>query len=153
MYYIGIDVGKNGGIAIIYESGDRVTATAVPYSDKQIIDICRILKNGVVAVEKVGAMPKQGVKSMFNFGAEYGYIKGVLDANNMQYVEVTPQKWKKHFGVTSDKQTSIAKAHELFPTVSLRRTDRCRTDSDGMAESLLIAEWGRQFFTKKISQQ
>lgn len=148
MYFIGIDIGKNGGIAIICD-GERLTATAVPYSDQQLLDICRILKNSVVTVEKVGAMPKQGVKSMFNFGREFGYVLGVLDAFNMQYEVVPPQRWKKHFNVTADKQTSIQKAHELYPKVNLRRTDRCRTDHDGMAEALLIAEYGRHFFKQK----
>ncbi|MDE6842532.1 MAG: hypothetical protein K2J24_03310, partial [Muribaculaceae bacterium] len=32
-------------------------------------------------LEKVGAMPKQGVTSMFHFGENYGFIQGVLEAN------------------------------------------------------------------------
>lgn len=150
MYYIGIDVGKNGGIAIICENGERVTATAVPYSDAMLKDVCRMLKNSVITLEKVASRPKQGVTSSFNFGAEYGYIKGVIEANGLQYNEVTPKKWKRYFGVTADKQTSIVKAHALFPKVCLRKTSRCRTDHDGMAEALLIAEYGRKFFSKEI---
>ena len=71
--FIGIDPGKKGGIACIdTQSGIRYT---VPYSDKELIDLCRDTHyslidaaNVVCCLEKVGAMPGQGVVSMFNFG-------------------------------------------------------------------------------------
>jgi len=38
------------------------------------------------------------------------------------------------------KPMSIAKAKELYPSISLRRSARCSTDSDGLSDALLIAE-------------
>lgn len=95
-------------------------------------------------LEKVHAMPKQGVTSMFNFGENYGYIQGLLEANSIPYEFVTPQKWKKEFGVTSDKNTSIEVCKRLFPNVNLKRTERCRKYDDGFAEAVLIAEYCRR---------
>ena len=56
----------------------------------------------------------------------------------------SPQKWKKEFSVTSDKNTSIEVAKRLFPNVNLKATARCKKDHDGMAEALLIAEYCRR---------
>ena len=101
-------------------------------------------KNTNCTVELVHAMPGQGVTSMFNFGKNFGFILGVLSACGLEPNLVSPQKWKRHFGLKADKKDSIEKCKELFPEVSLRRTSRCTTDSDGMAEALLIAEYGRE---------
>ena len=89
-------------------------------------------------------MPGQGVVSMFTFGTGWGRIMGVLDALRIPYELVRPQKWKKAFSVTSDKNSSIAVCKRLFPDVSLKRTERCVKDDDGMAEALLMAEYARR---------
>ena len=81
---------------------------------------------------------------MFNFGKNFGFILGLLTQAFIPYELVTPQKWKKEFGVTRDKNTSIAVAKRLFPKADLKRTARCRKEHDGMAEALLIAEWKRR---------
>lgn len=39
---------------------------------------------------------------------------------------------------------SIKKAQELFPDVSLLASDRCKRPHDGLADALLIAEYGRR---------
>lgn len=100
--------------------------------------------NIVCAVESVSAMPGQGVTSMFNFGKGFGWILGTLEAYDVPYELIRPQKWKKEFSVTSDKNTSIAVCKRMFPHVSLLPTERCRKDNDGMAEALLIAEYARR---------
>ena len=101
-------------------------------------------KNVRCCVESVSAMPGQGVTSMFNFGKGFGWILGILDAYTVPYELVRPQKWKKEFSITSDKNTSIAVCKRLFPWVSLLPTERCRKDNDGMAEALLMAEYARR---------
>jgi crossover junction endodeoxyribonuclease RuvC len=144
--FIGIDPGKSGGIACIdTESGICYT---VPYSDKELIDMCsfesRKGTNVVCCLEKVGARPGQGVVSMFNFGQSVGYIKGVLEAFRIPYQEITPQKWKKEFGLNSEKAASAEVCRKLFPDISLLATEKCRKPHDGMAEALLMAEYARR---------
>lgn len=142
MVYIGIDPGLKGGIAILRESG----ATVLPYSDDGLKDICASLTPGNVrcCLEQVHAMPKQGVSSTFKFGVSYGFIKGVLEICGLSYQEIPPQRWKKEFGLNSDKAASIDVCKRLFPGVELRASSRCRTDHDGMAEALLMAEYARR---------
>ena len=95
-------------------------------------------------VEHVNAMPGQGVTSCFSFGQNFGFILGLLTAFRIPYELVRPQKWKKEFGCTSDKNTSIEVAQRLFPDVDLRRTPKCQKPHDGKAEALLLAEHARR---------
>jgi crossover junction endodeoxyribonuclease RuvC len=101
----------------------------------------------IAAVEKVGAMPGQGVTSMFSFGQSFGFILGVLTAFGIPYQLVPPRKWKTEFGlINTEKQDSVTVAKRLFPGVSLLPTERCRKESDGMSDSLLLAEYARRHF-------
>lgn len=153
MIYIGIDPGKNGGIACIGETNKN--AQSFVYSDEILIDNFKAvytqgLQDDVICyLEHVHAMPKQGVSSTFNFGVNFGFIQGVLKAYGIAYELVTPQKWKKEFSCTADKNTSIEVCKRLFPKVNLKATDRCKKDHDGMAEALLIAEYGRRHYNGK----
>lgn len=146
--FIGIDPGKNGGIACIdTESGIYFS---LPYSDKDLIDMCweesrfGNTDHIMCCLEKVGAMPGQGVVSMFNFGQSVGYIKGVLESHRIPYQEITPQKWKREFGLTSDKAASAEVCKKLFPDIDLLATPRSKKPHDGMAEALLMAEYARR---------
>lgn len=142
--FIGIDPGKNGGIAYI-DTEYNISST-YPYSDKALVDLCNesIYSEVICCLEKVGAMPGQGVVSMFNFGQSVGYIKGVLEAFRVPYQEITPQKWKKEFGLNSDKAASAEVCRKLFPDINLLATPRCKKPHDGMAEALLMAEYARR---------
>lgn len=144
MIYIGIDPGKDGAMAIIYPDEKPIICPfAVDVYDKAL-QAAKIAGQSVCCLERVGAMPGQGVTSMFKFGENFGFIQGILTSYGIPYELVTPQKWKKEFQITGDKNSSIAVCKRLFPSVSLRRTDRCKKDHDGMAEALLMAEWARR---------
>ena len=149
MIYIGIDPGKNGGIAILSDTIPDVTVRV--FSEDELLHICKTFRKTFnedckCVLEKVNAMPGQGVVSMFNFGQNYGFIQGVLKAYSIPFELVTPQKWKKEFSCTSDKNTSIEVCKRLFPNVNLKATERCKKDHDGIAEALLIAEYGRRHY-------
>lgn len=141
MIYIGIDPGASGGIGIIDTDG---YTEAIPYSEEELLKTTSTYPNAKVMVERVHAMPGQGVTSMFNFGKSFGYILGVLEAMMISYELVDPIKWKREFSVTAKKDSSITCCRRLFPTVELRRNQKCRKDHDGMAEALLIAEYARR---------
>lgn len=143
MIHIGIDPGKRGAIAMIYPDGE---ICVMPLREAALIDVLRPLAglSARCCLEKVHAMPKQGVASTFTFGEGFGFIKGVLECSGVSYQEIPPQQWKKEFGLNSDKANSIAVCRRLFPDVSLRPTERSRADSDGMAEALLMAEYARR---------
>ena len=149
MIYIGIDPGKKGAYAIIDDAG----AYVFPWDDKMFVESMKVVTmvqeggkpaKAIACVEKVGAFRGQGVTSMFNFGKSAGYIEGVLFALGIPYQLVPPMTWKKVFSLNSDKQKSIEVCKHLFPDVGLLPTERCRKESDGMAEALLMAEYARR---------
>ena len=148
MIYVGIDPGKKGGYALIDDTGAR----AYPWDDQRFIEDMRVTANrlddtAMACVEKVGAHPRQGVTSMFTFGQGFGYILGVLAALGIGVQLVPPGTWKKEFSlIGKDKAASVEVCKRLFPGVNLLPTEKCRKDSDGMAEALLMAEYARRKF-------
>lgn len=151
MIYIGIDPGKNGGIAII-DDNFKYCNYVYPFSEETLVDKLNAFIYDDVCfciVEQVHAMPKQGLSSTFNFGRNYGFIQGVLKTYRIPFELVSPQKWKKEFSCTSDKNTSIEVCKRLFPNANLKASERCKKDHDGMAEALLMAEYGRRHYHDK----
>ena len=161
MVYIGIDPGARGGIAVIRNNGKAETYAFTKADDnihitldlpedidttvtlEEFLEFCTGYGEKKCYIERVHSMPHDSHTRAFAFGENYGFIRGMLRAKGIVYEAVTPQKWKKFFGLSADKCESIRKAKELFPDVNLKRTPRCKVDHDGMAEALLIAEYGR----------
>lgn len=142
MTYIGIDPGKKGSLALL-EDG-RVSIFS--FDEDTYINVLGKVDphTAVCCLEHVGAMPGQGVTSMFHFGENFGFIQGVLRAYKIPFELVRPQKWKKEFSITGDKNSSIAVCKRLFPEVSLLRTAKRKKEDDNVAESVLLAEYARR---------
>ena len=145
MIYIGIDPGAKGGYAWIWDG----TVKAMPWDDTFFVhDMHCLVATGegiIAAVEKVGPVHGNGIVSMFNFGKNAGYIEGVLVALGIPYQLIPPMRWKKEFSlINQNKQASIMTCKHLYPALDLKRSDKCRTDSDGKAESVLLAEFARR---------
>lgn len=154
---IGIDPGFQGGISLIHDNGYEAidmptinTAKGKKQSTQyDLPSLAGIFINAlksfdvIAYVEKVHAMPKQGVVSQFNFGMGYGILLGILAALQIPYTLVTPQKWKKEMmaGTSKDKGASVLRAGQLFPNAELK-TSRGKL-LDGRAEALLIGQYGR----------
>ena len=150
MIYMGIDPGKSGALAAIDQDGKIISLCSFDEENYRSA-MLHIIKSGGddgirCCLEKVSAMPKQGVTSMFNFGTNFGWIQGMLFSFFISYQLVTPKKWKAAFSLNSEKADSIMTCTKLFPDANLRRTDRCKVDHDGMAEALLMAEYARRYF-------
>ena len=139
--YIGIDPGKTGALAII----DGENVSVYPFDELLYQHELKIASHipAVCCLEHVGAKPGNGKVAMFNFGDNFGFCRGLLTAFEIPYELVRPQKWKKEFGI-SDKNQSIAVCKRLFPGVDLRPSERCKKDSDDMAEALLLALYAKR---------
>lgn len=126
--FIGIDPGKAGGIVFLGED-DYVKVIEMPHTEKDILEALRNgHRNSFALIEKVHAMPKQGVTSSFTFGMGYGGLRMALVANKISFNEVTPQKWQKELGIVPRKKDEgkpdfkkrlRAKAQQLFPEVEV----------------------------------
>lgn len=143
MIYVGIDPGKSGAMAIIYEDGSH--REIVFQETDYMYELLALSGKKVKCVlEHVHSMPGDSKRGAFAFGENFGYIKGLLKAYRIPYELVNPQKWKREFSVTADKNTSIEVAERLFPGSDFRRTERCTKPHDGMCEALLMAEYARR---------
>lgn len=159
-FKIGIDPGLTGALILLEESNKHqyhcVFISEMPVmplgKNKHQVnsaEVARIMKayqthcghlgyHPIVYLERVTAMPEQGVTSMFNFGMSYGVIQGVVQALNMPLVLVSPGIWKKRAGIIGkDKDYARTIAQQLWPGVPLG----LKKDI-GKADALLIARFG-----------
>jgi len=157
MVIIGVDPGATGAIAI-YDTeaktldildmptvkirrGQRmVQEVSAPFL---VIDLLTTLGEGRTDVqawiEKVHAMPGQGVSSMFAFGRCLGIIEGVLAGMRIPMTFVSPAAWTRLMGVTGGKGGSRKRASELFPQYTHLFA---RAKDDGRSDAALIACFG-----------
>lgn len=151
---MGIDPGISGAVAFYFPVvPGRIAVDDVPVAGGEInvaelARLVRIHRPTLAVIERVGAMPGQGVVSMFNFGRSYGDVRGVVGALDIPLHFVTPQKWKKHFGLSSDKEECRLRAIRMFPNAA--ESFRLKKH-DGRAEAALIALYGAQVLLKEIA--
>lgn len=69
-----------------------------------------------VFIERVHAMPGQGVTSMFRFGKVFGNIEGVVAALGLPISYLNPADWQRVAGVRRDPSAGLLRASQLFPT-------------------------------------
>lgn len=150
--YLGIDPGNSGGIALLGTEGTIVLAEKMPATEKDVSDLIGSIARSVrfAYIERVHAMPKQGVISSFTFGVSYGGLRMALVAHGIPFEAVTPGKWQRTMGLlikgrtvtqdekvtkTEKKNLNKARAQELFPGQRV---------THAVADALLIAECARR---------
>ncbi len=152
MIYLGIDPGTSGSATVLSEKG-----TAIAYSDGRLRSLSfaksshyemaewfkGISGEEVVAVlEKVHAMPGQGVSSMFTFGLNTGFVKGLLVANQIAFTELHPKTWQKKLGIPGRNTKSESKEQFKARLVKVAQGKWPRYASQinkGNADSMLLA--------------
>lgn len=150
MIIIGVDPGKNGGIAWIDKTG-KACVEKMPDTLKDLWELIEkdILhatgnlhfgnstRNCKAYLEQVSSSPQQGVVSAFTFGNGYGHLEMALTAAGIPFERVRPQVWQKAMGCLTkgDKNVSKRKAQELFPNLKI---------THATADACLIAEYGRR---------
>lgn len=144
-YYIGIDPGVGGGLALLNEEGRAIATSKMPETDADLLALLRAWADKEnprvgatrAALEFVRSSPQMGVVSAFTFGRGYGALRMALCAAGIPYDEVTPQKWQAAIGCRShgDKNVTKRRAQELFPGMTV---------THAVADALLIAEWSRR---------
>ncbi len=153
---LGIDPGLRGGIAALDPAGQVIGTWPMPLAGGEVhaaglADLLRSLRCldshqdiGRVCLEKVGAMPRQGVASTFRFGTGWGMVRGVCAALAIPVVLVPATVWKKRvlLGLTHDKVGAVQLCANRWPTAELILPG-CRTPHDGIADALCLAEYGR----------
>lgn len=160
---VGIDPGLTGAVGVINTQGEFVATWDLPVMRDQSlawIDATRLREQWLglrdalspgasvrFILERVSAMPKQGVAGVFTFGVTFGSILASVQALGYPLELVTPVKWKNALGlrgkagaVAVANRAALDKARLLFPAAELRLAKH-----GGRAESLLIAHWAHRY--------
>jgi crossover junction endodeoxyribonuclease RuvC len=150
MIVLSIDPGLSGAIAVFIDDV-LIDVVDMPtheltrngkakrqISASGLAAIFRDYKPEHVIVEKVSAMPGQGVTSMFSFGRSFGLIEGIVGAFEIPATYVMPSVWTKGIGRGAGKDASRARACELYP---VWEKSFARVKDDGRADAVLIGAW------------
>jgi hypothetical protein len=102
--YIGIDPGKNGGMAAI-RPGGMVNYIPMPDNESAILHWLSMIKpiprmtQFVAVLESVSASRGMGVVSAFTFGKGFGRLQMALTALNIPFECIRPHTWQQALGV------------------------------------------------------
>ncbi len=155
-YFLGIDPGLSGALAFYDPIANELGVFDMPTHEiktagkkKRIIDMhslahlidARRGDTRKALIEKVSAMPKQGVTSSFNFGFSAGCIQMAVVANMIPIELISPSTWKKNMGLSGDKMESRKMASQLMPKHAHHWP---LAKHDGRAEAALLAYYSEQ---------
>jgi len=151
-YYMGIDNGLDGGMAIVTEDFELIEYIRMPViknKGKREYDIPGIKKfitkykneNFIMVVlEQAFVIPISGKRACFMNGFCYGVMQGILSGMDISYMIVKPKRWQqdtKDFSKDT-KIASIKRVKSLFPDIDLKMRNM-KKEHDGVADAINIA--------------
>ena len=152
--FVGIDPGNGGGIAVLIDDADETEVITRKFPE-DVRDVGIFLRTATsntsyrVAIEKVHSMPKQGVKSTFTFGMNYGIWIGSLRTLDIDFIKVQAKQWQEHYEIPSnipyyDRKKELKQiAIKLFPNQRITMYT---------CDALLIANYCRKTHYSKIKE-
>jgi len=158
-FFIGIDPGKNGGIAGL-TNGKITTLDKMPQTPTDMwgyfIDLGfpNLLEREKthVYIESVHSMPTDGVKSAFSFGKHLGWFDMLFAKFNISPTLILPRVWQQHYDLKRSREQSkynykkelVEKAKSLVPKYQTKEIT-LKT-----ADAYLIAKYGWETYNKEI---
>lgn len=169
--YIGIDIGKQGAIAIIRPSGEIDTykmpmiKTELDYHGlgRLIKEECETTstEEGIhISFEKLGVIFGSSKQTAWSMGEQSGAIEMICICQNIPYTKVRAVDWQKTMfqglneitkpSKTGGKPSRDTKAmalvgvKRLFPTLKLTFGEKAKVPDDGLIDAVLIAEYSRR---------
>lgn len=148
--FTGVDPGQNGAIATITDGGEVLSVSRFSEAETHgrialivadhIAEVARIHPDISATIERVGAMPKQGVASMFTFGRVYGEAFGGLLCSGVKVHQATPATWQRDLGLPKRSETTAHKRaiKEAAEAHFARRFTLAECDA------VWLAEWSRR---------
>lgn len=151
MIILAIDPGASGALAFFNPEVGTLDIIDTPtvqikrgaklkteISAQMLSAIIRPRQPDIAILELVGAMPGQGVSSMFQFGRGVGMYEGALAALQIPVTYITPQGWQKAVNARSGKDGNRQRAAEIYPAYAQLFA---RKKDDGRADAALMAWW------------
>ena len=137
---LGIDPGKSGAFAVLDCDEMQVTTYDMPGTlDEKRALISDIGQVKCCWLERPFFPRMIGIKNAVTIAQAYGELKACLFFAGVPTNEVPPAAWKKHFGLSGDKDQSRQQASMVFPDQAHLWS---RKKDDGRAEAALLAYYG-----------
>ena len=136
-YYLGIDPGRQGALALLSVDTGAVNCIDMPDTTASLHDTVAafpIIKGCMI--EKPFYPQMIGVTNATKIAMAYGVLIGALQWRDIPFQEVPPKKWKAAMDISSSKSASREKAAQTFPAQSDLFK---RVKDDGRAEAALLA--------------
>jgi hypothetical protein len=170
--FAGIDIGANGGIALINEDCKLICTYQIPKIGGRVSlhDLYEIINSFSVkapfikvVIEDLHSIFQVGAKSNWQFGWINGVTETAIVAAGLSYDKIAPKEWQKlcWMGVSpvkintgkktakgeikykiDTKATSLLAAKRLFPQASFVASERAKKDHDGIVDAVLLAYYG-----------
>lgn len=161
---LGVDPGLTGaitfldrdGLKSVYDLPTMLIDSAGPKATiKREIDVCAlkaiILANvpadekAICFLEHVSSLGTEvrGDQAKMSLAATKASIVAVVRLLGIDLKRVTPQAWKRFYGLSSDKGAALAIVHQFWPHYEMFK----RAKDHNRAESALIARYGQRTMT------
>lgn len=151
---IGIDPGKDGGIALVGDGGTLLETWRVPkvgkdYSEISMVQLmARMCERGArsAAIEAFIAMPGLGSKTLVSIGVGHGLWRGAMVAAGLGYEIIRPQDWQAGIPGRKDGKGKSLKGVDMknaLKAEAIRRWPQIEQHS-GICDAALIAEFYRR---------
>lgn len=159
MRLLGIDPGKDGGLALLVDRAIEKLAVMPVIKGaktKKLFDL-PTLRNFViawqpdlVAIEKQQALPAKlgGGSANYSRGYALGMLEMLAACQGFRYALIAPRSWQsdvlRDTNTTDTKQAALVVAQRLWPNQKWTMTDLARKPHDGVIDACLIAEFARR---------
>lgn len=157
--FLGVDPGCNGAIASLTSAGAILEISRFSEAETHgrialivadhIRAVAKLEPDLSAAIERVGAMPRQGVASTFTFGRVYGEAIGGLLCSEVKVESVTPAAWQRDLGLPKRETPTTHK--RALKELAEARWGRRFTLAE--CDAVWIAEWARTHGPWKLSPQ
>ena len=175
-YILGIDPGVTGALALydrekhalIYAEKMPTTTVRINRKNRQRIDTPQLLSTlrhlsvvgtEVAVLEAVGGRPMQAASTAYVLGHGVGLLEMGLIAADIDYLTITPSKWKGALGVTGKRgslrntqghmgELIAARALEIFPDEKKHFVGPRGGWQLDVVEAALLAYYGAKFALK-----
>jgi hypothetical protein len=146
-YYLGIDPGKSGGIAVLTSLGNLIALDKMPSTETDLWQwfVRPFGSRSFALVEWIHpAIQGIGKSPMSKLYGNYMQLRMALIATEIPFEHVMPRKWQQSLGISTRKKTETtvqwknrlkSKAQELFPSEKITLAT---------CDALLIAEYSRR---------
>ena len=140
--FVGIDPGKNGGIAVFWNDGTS-DAHRFPKLEYQLPQIVKKIKSKARenktkldwVIEDIHALYGSSAKATFSFGKNLGHWEGVLHSNKIEWETVSPKIWQSEYDLPKDKAERKRKLKEIAQSLVDYKVTLATADA------ILIAKW------------